>query len=58
MLGTARTLDKQTRDTVEKRIGEIAEGIAKTYGGSIEYKYERMYPVLNNDPEFTRHIKK
>lgn len=57
MLGTARSLDEETRDIIEKRIGEISKGIAETYGGTVDYNYERMYPVLNNDPEFTRHVK-
>lgn len=57
MLGTARSLDEETRDIIEKRIGEISKGIAETYGGTVDYNYERMYPVLNNDPEFTKHVK-
>lgn len=57
MLGTARTLDENVRNKVERRIGEIAEGIAKTYGGSTKTIYERFYPVLNNDPKFTRFVK-
>lgn len=57
MLGTARSLNEEVRDTLEKRITEISQGIAKTYGGSAEVNYERMYPVLNNDVEFTKHVK-
>lgn len=57
MLGTARTLNENARDLIEKRILEISDGIAKTYGGSAELLYERMYPVLSNDAEFTRHVK-
>lgn len=48
MVGTARALDEDVRDKIERRIGEIAEGIAKTYGGSAEVNYERFYPVLKN----------
>jgi len=57
MLGTARALNEETRDTIEKRIGEIAKGIAQTYGGDAFLNYERMYPVLKNDPEFTKYVK-
>lgn len=57
MMGTARSLDEDVRDVVEKRIGEICDGIAKTYGGSADVNYERFYPVLNNDPEFTGQIR-
>lgn len=53
MLGTARTLNEETRDIVEKRLEEISKGIAQTYGGDAQVVYERMYPVLSNDPDFT-----
>lgn len=57
MLGTARALDEGVRDTIEKRIEEISQGIAKTYGGSAEVLYERFYPVLKNDPDFNSFVK-
>ncbi|MCT1795802.1 M20 metallopeptidase family protein [Helcococcus kunzii] len=57
MLGTARALNEQTRDLIEKRIEEIAKGIAQSYGGDAELNYERKYPVLVNDPEFTQYVK-
>lgn len=53
MLGTARALNEDIRDTIEKRLEEISTGIAQTYGGDANLKYERMYPVLNNDPDLT-----
>ena len=46
--GTVRTLDPGVRDLVERRIGEIADSIARAYGGSAETKYTRMYPVTMN----------
>jgi amidohydrolase len=46
--GTVRTLDPGVRDLVERRIGEIADGIARAYGGSAETIYRRMYPVTVN----------
>lgn len=51
--GTVRALDGETQDYMEKRIQEIAEGIAKTYYARAEVVYERFYPVLNNDESFT-----
>lgn len=57
MLGTARALDEKVRDKIEKRIAEISDGIAKTYGGRAEVLYERFYPVLINDPEFNAFVK-
>ena len=46
--GTVRTLDPDVRDLVERRIGEVAESVARAYGGSAETKYTRMYPVTLN----------
>jgi amidohydrolase len=46
--GTVRTLDPGVRDLVERRIGEVADSIARAYGGSAETKYTRMYPVTMN----------
>ena len=46
--GTVRTLDPQIRDLVERRIGELADSVARAYGGSAEIKYTRMYPVTVN----------
>lgn len=57
MMGTSRSLDEDVRDVVEKRISEISEGIAKTYGGSAYVNYERFYPVLENNPEFTGQVR-
>src|ERR1700759_991148 len=48
--GTVRTLDPGVRDLVERRIGEVADNIARAYGGSAETKYRRMYPVTMNPP--------
>ena len=46
--GTVRTLDPEVRDLVERRIGEVADSVARAYGGSAETKYTRLYPVTVN----------
>jgi amidohydrolase len=46
--GTVRTLDPAVRDLVERRISEVAESVARAYGGSAKAKYTRMYPVTMN----------
>jgi len=46
--GTVRTLTPEMRDLAEKRIREIAAGIAATYGAEIEVDYDRNYPVTVN----------
>jgi amidohydrolase len=46
--GTVRTFDPGVRDLVERRIAEIADGIARAYGGSARTQYTRMYPATVN----------
>ena len=50
LCGTVRTLDPEVRDLVERRIGEVADSVARAYGGSAETTYIRMYPVTMNHP--------
>lgn len=53
--GTVRSLDEGVRDLAERRIGEIATGIASAHGATIEYEYERACPVTVNHPAETEH---
>ena len=46
--GTVRTLSAATRDLAEKRLGEIAEGTAATFGATADVNYMRGYPVMVN----------
>jgi hippurate hydrolase len=51
--GTVRTLQAATRDMAERRLGEIARGIAATFGGTADVVYTRGYPVMVNHDEPT-----
>ncbi len=51
--GTVRTYDAEVRDTVERRIIEILDGITRAGGGSYELDYQRGTPSTINDPELT-----
>jgi hippurate hydrolase len=53
--GTVRYFDTKVQDTVEKRLREIAAGIAISMGTKIEVKYERCYPPLINSVPETNH---
>lgn len=53
LLGTVRTLNPDMRDLAEKRISEICQGVAATYGGTVEVNYVRNYPVMVNSEEQT-----
>ena len=51
--GTVRTMSKEMREIVETRIREICEGIATTFGGTVNVRYIRGYPVMVNSEEQT-----
>lgn len=48
--GTARSYEPEVRDLIDRRIHEIADGIAQTYGMKAEAKYIRLYPAMYNTP--------
>ena len=51
--GTARSLTPEVRDFLEKRIGEVAEAIARAHGAKAKLTYHRDYPVVRNHPQQT-----
>ncbi|MEW9919125.1 M20 aminoacylase family protein [Marimonas sp. MJW-29] len=53
MYGTVRTLSNELRDLAEKRMTEICEGVAATFGATARVNYKRNYPVMVNHPEQT-----
>ncbi|MDI7862573.1 M20 family metallopeptidase [Rhizobiaceae bacterium n13] len=55
LAGTVRTLSSDVRDLAEKRIGEIARGIAAAHGAEAVIAYNRNYPVTSNHAAETDH---
>ena len=53
--GTARSLDAGVRALLERRIGEIAAGVAATYGAEARVDFHRGYPVTINDGDAAGH---
>jgi amidohydrolase len=51
--GTTRTLRAGTRDMVERRIREIAAGLASAAGAEARVEYRRNYPATVNHPAQT-----
>ncbi len=51
--GTVRTMDLAVQDYVQRRVVEIASGIALTLGAKAEVNYMRGYPVTVNAVENT-----
>lgn len=47
--GTVRTFSPENRDLAERRLKEIAEGVAAAQGASVTIQYDRGYPPTVND---------
>jgi amidohydrolase len=54
--GTVRTYDEGVRNTVERRMREIAGGITAAGGGSYELTYQRGSPATINDVALTERM--
>jgi len=48
---TIRALNTEVRELLEKRIKEIIDGVAKTYGADYDLEYRELYPALINNAE-------
>ena len=51
--GTARSYTPAVRDTLERRLGELAKSLAAAHGCEAEYHYLRRYPPVVNSKEQT-----
>ena len=54
--GTVRTYAPEVRDAVERRMGEILDGVTKAGGGSYELVYDRGTPATLNDVALTERM--
>jgi len=52
--GTARSYTPAVRDLLERRIGELAHGLAAAHGCTAEVEYRRGVPATVNHPEQTK----
>ena len=48
LIGTVRSFRPETRDLAERRVREIAEGVATALGGAAAVEYRRGYPATVN----------
>lgn len=55
--GTVRTFNPKTRDFIEKRIIEIAKGIADVFRATAEVNYTRGCPSIVNDSDVIHALK-
>ncbi|WP_392558226.1 M20 aminoacylase family protein [Orbus mooreae] len=51
--GTVRSFATEVQDLAEKRIKEIADGVAQTFNATANVRYERRYPATVNHPQAT-----
>ncbi|HEV2074581.1 MAG TPA: amidohydrolase [Thermomicrobiales bacterium] len=54
LAGTVRTFKTEVQDHIERRIGEIATGIAESMQATAEVTYTRGYPATVNDEAMTQ----
>lgn len=54
--GTVRAFSLDVLDLVERRMQEVANGIALACGVKIDFQFKRMYPPLVNHDEETRFV--
>jgi amidohydrolase len=52
--GTARAYSAAVRDQLEAEIGQLAQGVAATFGITAEYNFLRRIPPVINDADATR----
>ena len=53
LIGTVRTFSTGVLDLIERRMNEIAGGVAAGFGAGIDFTFKRNYPPLVNDAEKT-----
>ncbi len=54
LIGTVRTFSTEVLDLVERRMNEMAAGVAAGFNAHVEFNFKRNYPPLVNHPEQTR----
>jgi len=54
--GTLRTMQDETREHMNRRVVELAQSTAKTFGGTAKVMIEKGYPSLVNDPAMVARV--
>jgi amidohydrolase len=53
LIGTVRTFSTEVLDLIERRMEDMANGIAAGFNASVDFGFKRNYPPLINHPEQT-----
>jgi amidohydrolase len=48
LIGTVRTFTTEVLDLVQRRMGEMANGVAAAFNASVDFSFKRNYPPLVN----------
>ena len=53
LVGTVRAFQHSVQELIERRLADLVTGIAQSFGGSAEVRYERIYPAtINHAPQY------
>jgi hippurate hydrolase len=53
MIGTVRTFTTEVLDLIQRRMGEMANGVAAAFNAGVDFSFKRNYPPLVNHPAQT-----
>lgn len=56
--GTMRTFDSEDRETLTRRINEVASGIAKSSGAEVDFRWYPSYTMGTNNLQMVRFLRK
>jgi hippurate hydrolase len=55
VVGAVRSFDPQVQDKIEETLRAMSQGVAASFGVSVEVLYDRYYPATINDPQAAAH---
>jgi len=53
--GDCRSFKRDVSDTIERRLGELAQGICQAHGAELRFSYQRVFHATTNHPAETEH---
>ena len=53
--GDCRSFKRGVSETIERRLGELAQGICQAHGAELRFSYQRVFHATTNHPAETEH---
>ena len=53
--GDCRSFKRDVSETIERRLGELAQGICQAHGAELRFSYQRVFHATTNHPAETEH---